>query len=94
MMEINNAQTFGSGGSNTFTYGSAMRGGASGGPWIQDFGLGPSSDPPVSLGQNSLIGVTSYGATATEPKYLGASNLDGRFLDVLNRACGSNPGNC
>ena len=35
-----------------------------------------------------------YGPTAIEPKYLGASNLDERFLDVLNHACGSNPGNC
>jgi V8-like Glu-specific endopeptidase len=93
-MEINNAQTFASGGSNTYIYGSAMRGGASGGAWIQDFGLNPASNPAVTLGLNYLIAVTSYGPIATEPKYLGASNLDARFLDVLNHACGSNPGNC
>jgi hypothetical protein len=93
-MQINDAQTFGSGGSNTYIYGSAMRGGSSGGSWIQDFGINPVSNPAVTLGLNYLIAVTSYGPTATEPKYQGASNLDGRFLDVLNHACGSNPGNC
>jgi len=93
-MELTNAQTFASGGSNTFVYGSAMRGGASGGGWVQDFGVNPSSNPAVSLGLNYIVAVTSYGPIATEPKYLGASNLDGRFLDVLNHACGANPGNC
>jgi V8-like Glu-specific endopeptidase len=93
-MEITNAQTFASGGSNTFVYGSAMRGGASGGPWVQDFGVNPVSNPTVPLGLNYLIAVTSYGPVATEPKYLGASNFDARFLDVLSNACASNPGNC
>jgi hypothetical protein len=93
-MEINNAQTFRSGGSNTFIYGSAMRGGSSGGPWTQDYGVKPVSNPVVSLGNNFLIAVTSYGPIATEPKYQGASNLDARFLNVLRNACNSNPGNC
>jgi V8-like Glu-specific endopeptidase len=93
-MQGTNAQTFSSGGSNTYIYGSAMRGGASGGPWIQDFGVNPASNPAVTLGLNYLIAVTSYGPIATEPKYLGASNLDARFLDVLNNSCASNPGNC
>lgn len=93
--QYTNAQTFASGGSNTFTYGSAMRGGASGGGWIQDFGVASASNPLIDgLGANYLVAVTSYGPVATEPKYLGASNLDARFLDVLNHACGSNPGNC
>jgi V8-like Glu-specific endopeptidase len=93
--QYTNAQTFASGGSNTFTYGSAMRGGASGGGWIQDFGVASASSPHIDgLGANYLVAVTSYGPIATEPKYLGASNFDARFLDVLSHACGSNPGNC
>jgi V8-like Glu-specific endopeptidase len=93
--QYTNAQTFVSGGSNTYIYGSAMRGGASGGGWIQDFGVASASNPHIDgLGTNYLVAVTSYGPIATEPKYLGASNLDARFLDVLNHACGSNPGNC
>ena len=93
-MEFTNAQTFASGGSNTYAFGSAMRGGASGGGWVQDFGVNPSSNPAVPLGLNYIVAVTSYGPTATEPKYLGASNLDQRFLDLLTNACGANPGNC
>src|SRR5579872_1571211 len=38
-MEETGAQAFESGGNNTTIYGSAMRGGASGGPWIQDYGI-------------------------------------------------------
>lgn len=93
-MELNNAQTFKSGGSNTYIYGSAMSGGSSGGPWIQDYGVAPNSNPFVSLANNYLVGVTSYGPVATEPKYQGASNLDKRFLDLLNQACNVQTGNC
>jgi V8-like Glu-specific endopeptidase len=89
------AQTFASGGNNTYTYGSAMRGGASGGPWIQDFGVNPVSNPPVSLGLNFLVAVTSYGPVATTPMYLGASQLDSRFTNLLTVVCGSTTnGNC
>lgn len=94
-MEINHAQTYANGGNNTYVYGSAMRGGSSGGPWIQDYGIWPVSNPYASLGNNYLIAVTSYGPVATEPKYIGASNLDSRFLGLKNAACGSPlSGNC
>ena len=89
------AQTFAPGGNNTYIYGSAMRGGASGSPWIQDFGVQPVGAPPVVGGGNLLIAVTSYGPIATEPAYLGASNLDSRFVDLFNSACGpADSGNC
>lgn len=93
-MEVNNAQTFKAGGANTFIYGSAMRGGSSGGPWIQDYGVAPVSNPFVALANNYVVGVTSYGPVATEPKYQGASNLDTRFLDLVNQACNVQTGNC
>lgn len=93
-MESTNAGSFASGGSNTQIYGSAMRGGASGGPWIQDFGVNPVSNPTVTLGINHLVAVTSYGPTATEPKYLGASILDANFTSVLTSACNATAGNC
>lgn len=93
-MIITNAGSFASGGNNTFIYGSAGRGGHSGGAWIQDFGVAPTSNPPVALAGNYLVGVTSYGPVATEPKYLGSSNLDGNFTGLLQSACGSQPGNC
>ena len=94
-MQINHAQTFANGGNNTFIYGSAMRGGSSGGPWIQDYGVEPEGAPAGLLANNYLIAVTSYGPVATGPKYQGASNLDSRFISLKNAACGAaNSGNC
>ncbi len=98
-MQITNAQTFSYGGNNTYIYGSAMRGGASGGPWIQDFGVRPvgtpPNTPPVLLGNNYLVSVTSYGPTSTTPAYIGASNLNSDFVNLLNAACAPvGSGNC
>ena len=86
-MEQTNAQNFAFGGSNTWIYGSVMRGGSSGGPWIQDFGVAPSGAPGGLLGNNFVTAVTSYGPVATSPKYLGASAFDARFFTLLNFAC-------
>ena len=47
MMQRNDAQSFAAS-NNTAVIGSAMRGGASGGPWIQDFGVTPTSNPAIS----------------------------------------------
>jgi len=94
-MEQTWAQIFAFGGNNTYTVGSAMRGGASGGPWIQDFGIAPVGAPAGELALNYLVGVTSYGPTSTTPQYLGASNFDGDFINLLNSACGAaTSGNC
>jgi hypothetical protein len=57
--------------------------------------VAPEGAPAGLLGNNILVAVTSYGPNATEPKYLGASNLDQGFLDVLSQACGADTtGNC
>jgi V8-like Glu-specific endopeptidase len=95
-MQINHAFTYIYGGNNTYIYGSAMRGGSSGGPWIQDYGVPPTSNPFISfLGTNYLVSVTSYGPIAFEPKYQGGSNLDSRFISLKNAACGAfGSGNC
>ena len=98
-MEITNAQTYIFGGNNTYIYGSAMRGGSSGGPWIQDFGVRPTgtppNTPPVLLGNNNVVAVTSYGPIATTPAYQGASNLNTDFVNLLNAACAPpGSGNC
>ena len=86
---------------NTAVVGSDMRGGASGGGWLLnwgEYGVGQPSagvaDPAALL----LVGVTSYGPTGTSLFYLGASVLDGRYVNgvdgVLDRACAHRPGNC
>jgi V8-like Glu-specific endopeptidase len=94
-MELTSAQTYESGGSNTWIYGSAFRGGASGGPWIQDYGVNPSGAPAGLLGNNYVEAVTSYGPTSTTPMYLGASAWDNRFKNMLTSACGIAPaGSC
>jgi V8-like Glu-specific endopeptidase len=98
-MQETTAQSFANGGANTVTYGSAARGGSSGGPWVSDFGVAGAGAPiPVSGGYNRLKAVTSYGPTATEPKYLGASifmsNGASSFLGLLNTVCAHRAGNC
>lgn len=94
-MEMNQAGTFANGGNNTYIYGSAMRGGSSGGPWIQDYGIKPVANPGIpALGGNYVVSVTSYGPVATGPKYQGASNLDNRFTNMFNNSCAAAAGNC
>jgi hypothetical protein len=86
-MEQTNAQTFESGGSNTWLYGSAMRNGAGGGPWIQDFGVNPAGAPAGLLGNNYAEAVTSYQPNNTLLMYEGASAFDARFFSLLTQAC-------
>lgn len=88
------AGTFASGGQDTYIYGSAGRGGHSGGPWVQDFGWSPDGAEPNLLGLNRLVGITSYGPVSTNPKYLGASNFGNNFVNLLNAACNATSGNC
>jgi hypothetical protein len=75
--------------------GSAQRGGASGGPWLKDFGVQPTDSaahPPVS--GNQVVSVTSYRPTAEEPQYLGGSIHNQAFIDMLNTICARTAGNC
>lgn len=83
------------GGSNTERYGSDMRGGSSGGPWVQDFGA-VSNGQTVSSpsGPNLVVGVTSYLNLSTDPKYLGSSVPDARFTGLLTMVCNHRAGNC
>lgn len=87
-----------SGGSNTERYGSDMRGGSSGGPWVMDFGI-PASGQTVTNpnGPNVIVGVASYASVSTSPKYQGASIPDARFQSLLDSLCAFDttpPANC
>jgi hypothetical protein len=84
-----------SGGSNTERYGSDMRGGSSGGPWVQDFGI-PAAGQTVThpSGPNLIVGITSYSNVSTDPKYQGSSIPDGRFQSLLDMVCAHRGGNC
>lgn len=85
--------------SNTVELGSDMRGGSSGGPWIQNFGVAAAGQSGGNnSGINRVVSVTSYGPVAVGPRYQGGSILDSRFTDsstgILTIACAHKGGNC
>jgi V8-like Glu-specific endopeptidase len=105
----NDAQVFG-GSNNTDVAGSDMSGGASGGGWLINYGQYASGEPPSGASDSNLISLvadTSYGPVASGVLYLGASILDGRYVQctplntcassptaILNYVCVHNPGYC
>jgi V8-like Glu-specific endopeptidase len=98
-MQQNNGTTGGSADDNTWAIGSAMGGGASGGPWIVNFGQAPScagtclSSGSGSLGSNTLVAVTSYGPS-NAVGYLGASQFNSDWTSLLTTMCGKKSGSC
>jgi len=98
-MQQTQAQVDASGGSNTYLTGSAGGGGASGGPWVLDFGVGDTCSGngcPTGLNGlagNYLVAVTSYAPNGTVG-YLGASQFNSDFSNELTTLCNRNSGNC
>lgn len=104
------AQVQDAGGNNTLEIGADARGGASGGGWMINWGEYASGEPPAAALDSiskALVAVTSYGPISTSYFYLGASILDGRYVQctplktcssspsaVLNFACVKYPGSC
>ena len=78
---------------NSAEIGSDHRGGASGGPWVQDWGMAASGQPARELGGNIVVGITSYGPVSTTPRYLGSSIPNGEWVAIWNLAC-RQPGAC
>ena len=90
------SEDFRSGGNGTRFYGSDMRGGSSGGPWVMNFG---DNDRDTGSGlepwrPNRIVGVTSYGFIDAAPKVQGSSILGDQFLRILETACARREGNC
>ncbi len=82
-------------GSNTAVYGCDMTGGASGGPWVQNFGVYASGQVAGFWGEpNRLVGVTSYGPVDTTQRYLGASIFNANFDGMVSTMCAFTAGNC
>ncbi len=80
---------------NAVEYGSDMRGGSSGGPWVQNFGVVASGQTGgLNTGSNRVIGITSYGFVSTTPLIQGSSIPDSRFTSILNTICAHRAGNC
>jgi V8-like Glu-specific endopeptidase len=81
---------------NTSTAGSDMRGGAGGGPWIQNFGFrSVGQQVPGGDGSfNQVVGVSSFFKLPSSQKLVGSSMLNATFVAVFNVACDNQPGNC
>ena len=81
---------------NNVEYGSNMRGGSSGGPYVQNFGRPAAGQggEPINPEMNRVVGVTSYGYISTEPRVQGSSILNNSFVNILNSACAHRAGNC
>jgi len=80
--------------SNTYLWGSAVQGGGSGGPILQDFGQAPSGVPSETLGGNIVVASFSFYYTASGYYEDGASilyapgqNGEYGFGDLINWAC-------
>lgn len=80
---------------NNVEYGSDMRGGSSGGPWIQNFGTASSGQTGgLNTTRNAVVGITSYGYISTDPKVAGSSIPDSRWVSLWNSVCAQRAGNC
>ncbi len=90
-----NAESFNKVNPNAVQYGSDMRGGSSGGPWVQNFGVVAAGQTGGSnTGSNRVVGVTSFGFVSTTPLAQGSSVPDSRFSTVLTTVCNHRAGNC
>ncbi len=78
---------------NNIQIGSRMTGGSSGGPWIINFGINPSATPDLpglSNQKNTIVAVTSWGYTSTDPKIQGASPFtSNNIVSLVNTVCPS-----
>ena len=82
-------------GQSTVLYGSDMRGGSSGGSFVENFGRKAAGQTGgLQPWPNRIIGVTSYGYKSAGPKVQGSSILNKSFLRILNSACRHRAGNC
>lgn len=90
----NDSQVFFANGGWNGEIGSAMQGGASGGPWVQDFGTIAAGQVVTSTGANRVVGVSSYYATNTSFQRYGATVFHNDFPPTLNLICARRTGNC
>jgi V8-like Glu-specific endopeptidase len=84
--------------SNNTLIGSLMCEGASGGPWLVNFGIRPvltGTTAGTAPNPNSVVGVLSWGFVSPSPKQGGASPFtSGNILLLFNAVCGLAPAAC
>jgi V8-like Glu-specific endopeptidase len=75
--------------------GSALGGGGSGGPWVQNFGTAAAGQTVTGGAMNQLVGIQSYGdTTGNTRQYNGSSLLSTGFVNLMTTACAKKIGNC
>jgi V8-like Glu-specific endopeptidase len=74
-------------------YGTPQTFGASGGPWVQNYGTNSGILTQLKPGRNRVVAVASY-TYGQAFGVLGASELDNRWVAVWNTACAHRAGNC
>jgi hypothetical protein len=99
LMERDDSQGFvsASNSSNTII-GSLMCSGASGGPWLNNFGVRPAltgTGNGTAARGNVLVGVTSWGYINNDVKQMGASPFTSdNIASLITSACNSRPAAC
>ncbi len=94
-MRQNTAQVLVARTPNCGELGSNLRGGSSGGPWVQNFASDcAGTNCGANSGKTQVVAVTSYGPVSTAFHYQGASNFNGNFVTLYNIMCGLRTGNC
>jgi V8-like Glu-specific endopeptidase len=79
----------------SIVYGSDMGGGASGGPWVMNFGQkARGQNRGRNRLDNRIVGHSSFGSSDANFLVLGSSPLDGSYRDLFNEACAGDPRNC
>jgi V8-like Glu-specific endopeptidase len=84
ILQSTNAQVTRAANPNSAEAGTFHEGGASGGPWVQDWGITASGQPANTL---QIVGITSYQPTNRALNYLGSSVLNGEWIQIFNLAC-------
>ncbi len=80
---------------NNAVFGSDMRGGSSGGPWVQNFGIKAKKQKGGGNAKvNRVVGVTSWGYVSKKLRAQGSSIPGSSFVEIWNMACGNASGNC
>jgi V8-like Glu-specific endopeptidase len=84
ILQQTNAQVTRAANPNSAEAGTFHEGGASGGPWVQDWGVSASGQPANRL---EIVGITSYQPNDTSLNYLGSSVLNNEWVQIFNQAC-------
>ena len=89
------SQSFQQAWKNTVLYGSDLTRGASGGPWIQNFGEPATGQEAAANGAvNQIVGISSFRVQDQAARLLGSSTPDDRYTELYGVACKQRPGNC